>query len=75
VVGSLGSVSNSPCYRPDGPPESASAELTPAEVRAHGRDPHAREAAKNGWRTNLRAARDEAKKSGKPLMVVLRCFD
>jgi hypothetical protein len=49
--------------------------LTPAEVRAHGRDPPAREAAKNGWRTNLRAAKEEAKKSGKPLMVVLRCFD
>jgi hypothetical protein len=41
----------------------------------HGRDPHARIAAKNGWRTNLTAARQEAARSNKPLMIVLRCFD
>lgn len=42
---------------------------------AHGRDPHARVAAEKGWRTDLRAAREESHKSGKPVMVVLRCFD
>jgi hypothetical protein len=44
-------------------------------VQAHGRDPHARVAARNGWRTNLTEAKQEAAKAGKPLMVVLRCFD
>jgi hypothetical protein len=42
---------------------------------AHGRDPHARVASRNGWLTNLRAAKEKAAKTGKPIMVVLRCFD
>jgi hypothetical protein len=50
--------------------------LTLAEAaEAHGRDPHAGLAARNGWRTNLTEAKQEAAKSSKPLMVVLRCFD
>jgi hypothetical protein len=50
--------------------------LTVAEaVQAHGRDPHAGLATRNGWRTNLTQAKQEAAKAGKPLMVVLRCFD
>jgi hypothetical protein len=44
-------------------------------AQAHGRDPHAGVAARNGWRTNLMEAKQEAVKAGKPLMVVLRCFD
>jgi hypothetical protein len=44
-------------------------------AQAHGRDPHAGVAARNGWRTNLSEARQEAARTGKPLMVVLRCFD
>ena len=27
----------------------------------------------NGWRTDYRLAREEARKAGKPLMVVFRC--
>jgi hypothetical protein len=42
---------------------------------AHGRDPHARVAAQNGWLTSLRVAKEKAEKTGKPIMVVLRCFD
>jgi hypothetical protein len=42
---------------------------------AHGRDPHARLAARNGWYTNLTAAKREATRTSKPLMIVLRCFD
>ena len=44
-------------------------------AQAHGRDPHAGVAARNGWRINLAEAKQEAAKSGKPLMIVLRCFD
>lgn len=44
-------------------------------ARAHGRDPHAGVAARNGWRTDLAAARQQAAVADKPLMVVLRCFD
>lgn len=44
-------------------------------AQAHGRDPHAAVAVRNGWRTNLAAAQQEAAKDDKPLMVVLRCFD
>ena len=32
-----------------------------------------REAREYGWLTNYRAAKDEARKSGKPIMVVFRC--
>jgi hypothetical protein len=46
-----------------------------AAAQGHGRDPHARVARINGWRTDLRAARQEAARDNKPLMVVLRCFD
>jgi hypothetical protein len=46
-----------------------------ASVQAHGNDPHARVASEKGWRTNLKSAKEEARKSGKPMMVVLRCFD
>ncbi len=50
--------------------------FTLAEVaQGHGRDPHAGVAARNGWRTNLTEAKQEATKVGKPLMIVLRCFD
>lgn len=42
---------------------------------AHGNDPHARVASQNGWRTDLKAAREEARKANKPLLLVLRCFD
>jgi hypothetical protein len=42
---------------------------------AHGRDdPHRRVAGQNGWLTNLKTAKEQAKKTGKPIMVVLRCF-
>jgi hypothetical protein len=52
------------------------AAFTLAEAaQAHGRDPHAGLATRNGWRTNLSEAKQEAAKSSKPLMVVLRCFD
>jgi peptidoglycan/LPS O-acetylase OafA/YrhL len=44
-------------------------------AQAHGRDPHAAVAARNGWRTNLTEAKQEAATTNKPLMVVLRCFD
>lgn len=32
-----------------------------------------REARENGWLNNYQSARDEAKKSGKPIMLVFRC--
>jgi len=32
-------------------------------------------AASNGWLSSLSAARKEAKKSNKPILAVLRCFD
>ena len=44
-------------------------------AQAHGRNPHASTAARNGWHTNLSKAKQEAARTGKPLMVVLRCFD
>lgn len=47
----------------------------PAVAAAHGRDPHARTATANGWLSSLSAARKEAKKSNKPILAVLRCFD
>ena len=51
--------------------------LLPAsnDLWAHGQDPHARIASRNGWRSNLESAKREAAKVNKPLMVVLRCFD
>lgn len=44
-------------------------------AQARGRDPHAGVAARNGWRTSLQEAQQEAAGANKPLMVVLRCFD
>ncbi len=38
------------------------------------RDPHQRVASENGWLTNLKTAKEQAKKTGKPILVVLRCF-
>ena len=35
--------------------------------------PASRVAAKMGWHSSLDSARTEARKTGKPLMVVLRC--
>jgi hypothetical protein len=37
-------------------------------------DPHARVAYQNGWLSNLRTAKEKAKKTGNPIMVVIRCF-
>ena len=49
--------------------------VLPAAARGHGRDPQARAASANGWLTDLGAAKREAKKTGKPILAVLRCFD
>jgi hypothetical protein len=47
------------------------APLSPAQFRGpRGRD---QEAARNGWLSSLEEGKAEARKSGKPLMVVLRC--
>jgi hypothetical protein len=44
---------------------------SPAQLReAHGGDP---EAARYGWLATLEKGRAQARKSGRPLMVVLRC--
>ena len=40
---------------------------------AAGQSPASRVAAKMGWHSSLDAARTEARKTGKPLMVVIRC--
>lgn len=47
----------------------------PGAAHGHGRDPHARTASANGWLTSLSSGKSAAKKSGKPMLVVLRCFD
>jgi hypothetical protein len=44
-------------------------------ANAHGNDPHARIAANLGWSTSLSTAKDKARQTGKPIMLVLRCFD
>jgi hypothetical protein len=47
---------------------------TTAIVQSAGaQSPASKVAAKIGWHSSLDAARTEARKTGKPLMVVLRC--
>jgi hypothetical protein len=43
-------------------------------AQAQRRDSNAVVAARNGWLTNLKTAKEQAKKTGKPMLVVLRCF-
>lgn len=43
--------------------------MLPALVRAQPADLR-----RNGWRTDYRTALAEARRTGKPLMVVIRCF-
>jgi hypothetical protein len=45
----------------------------PQAAQAQRRDPRIA-AARNGWRSNLAEARQEAARADRPLMVVLRCF-
>jgi hypothetical protein len=40
-----------------------------AEAQSRGQ----REALEHGWLSNYRAAKDEAKRSGRPIMLVFRC--
>ena len=45
---------------------------TPAALAQPGR--RGENAARYGWLSDYRAGREQAKKTGKPLMVVIRCF-
>jgi hypothetical protein len=48
--------------------------LTHASASAQrGREREARGAGRNGWESSLAAGLREARQTGKPLMVVLRC--
>ena len=45
----------------------------PVEAQPGGHGGENGDAARHGWRFDLDAGKAEARKSGKPLMVVLRC--
>ena len=47
---------------------------TPVLAQGNSGEAWRREAAQHGWRTRFPGAREEARRSDKPMMIVLRCI-